>query len=146
MKRLEVTSVFQHNGIIPIKYTCDGEDVNPPFKFRNIPKSAKSLALIMEDPDAVNVWTHWLVWNIPPNSSLEEDNVPGVEGLNDFKRQGYGGPCPAKGQHRYFYKIYALDKMLDIPPASIRSKLESAMENHILSKGILIGRYARTHG
>ena len=103
MKELRITSlVFEKNGFIPVKYTCDGDDVNPPLKIEGIPEGTQSLVLIIDDPDApMGTWDHWVVWNILPVEKIEEDSVPGMEGLNDFNQHSYGGPCPPSGTHRY---------------------------------------------
>lgn len=146
MKELTVkSSAFEHNGLIPRKYTCDGEDVNPPLTIEDIPEGTKSLALIIDDPDApMGTWDHWIVWNIPPASNeIRENSVPGVEGMNDFKKHSYGGPCPPGGTHRYFFKVYALNAKLIIGANSRKKDLEKATQGHILAKGELIGRYSR---
>lgn len=146
MDELQITSpAFEVNGEIPTKYTCDGADINPPLHIEGIPKETQSLVLIMDDPDAPGgTWDHWIVWNIPPVDTIEEDSVPGTEGLNDFRRQAYGGPCPPSGTHRYFFKVYALDTTLDLPPTATKADVEQAMEGHILAQGELIGRYSRS--
>jgi len=146
MKELKVkSSVFRHNELIPRKYTCDGEDVNPPLTIEDIPEGTQSLALIIDDPDApMGTWDHWVVWNIPPSSrEIRENSVPGVEGINDFRKHSYGGPCPPGGTHRYFFKVYALDATLTLGANSRKKDLEKAMQGHILAKGELIGRYSR---
>lgn len=145
MKELRITSLaFQNNGVVPAKYTCDGDDVNPPLKIDGIPREAKSLVLIVDDPDAsMGTWVHWVVWNIPPIERIEENSVPGVEGLNDFRKHSYGGPCPPSGTHRYFFKIYALDAKLDLIANSRKEDVERAMEGHILAKGEIVGLYRR---
>lgn len=145
MKELKVTSTaFEDKGFIPKKYTCDGEDVNPPLNVEGIPEGAKSLVLIVEDPDApMGTWVHWVVWNIPPTGKIEEDSVPGVEGVNDFNKRSYGGPCPPFGTHRYFFKVYALDAELSLDPSSRKEDVERAMEGRVLAKGELVGLYRR---
>lgn len=140
---------FGHNESIPSKYTCDGDNVSPPVTFSNIPEGTKSLALIVEDPDApAGLWVHWLVWNIQPDTlEIPEDNVPaGAEqGVSSFERNDYGGPCPPDNQHRYFFKLYALDITLDLEPAATyKNDLEKAMEGHTLAKTELIGLYDRS--
>lgn len=144
-KALTVTSkAFVHKGRIPRKYTCDGEDINPPLDIGELPAEAKSLAIVVEDPDAPSgTWLHWLVWNIPVTHHIGEDEVPGDEGLNDFGRNAYGGPCPPSGTHRYFFKIYALDDLLDLPDGSSRKDVEDAMRDHIVAFGEIIGTYRR---
>ena len=110
---------FENNSKIPEKYTCDGENVNPPLKIEGVLKEAKSLVLIVDDPEAhMGTFLHWLVWNIPPETDfIEENSLPkrAVQGKNDFGKENYGGPCPPFGTHRYFFKLYALDKILDLP-------------------------------
>jgi Raf kinase inhibitor-like YbhB/YbcL family protein len=145
MEKLIITSpVFKNNEMIPRKYTCDGADVNPPLNIRGTPVEAESLVLIVDDPDApMGTWDHWIVWNIPPEERIEENRVPGVEGLNDFRRHSYGGPCPPSGTHRYFFRVYALDAMLDLKPNSRKRDVERAMGRHILAQGEIIGLYRR---
>ena len=143
--KLRVTSpVFDNNGIIPAKYTCDGEDVNPPLKIEGISEGTKSLVLIVDDPDApMGTWDHWIVWNISPTGKIIENSIPGTEGLNDFRKHSYGGPCPPSGTHRYFFKVYALDTKLDLNPNSRKRDVERAMKGHILAEGEIIGLYKR---
>ena len=145
MEELTITcSVFENKGVIPAKYTCDGEDVNPPLSVDGVPEGTESLVLIVDDPDApMGTWDHWVVWNIPPAKKIEENSVPGTEGLNDFGKHSYGGPCPPSGTHRYFFKFYALDRKLDLPSNSRKRNVEKAMEEHILAKGQIIGLYSR---
>lgn len=151
MKELKVSSAaFEHNGFIPIRYTCDGENINPPLLIENIPKEAESMVLIMDDPDApVDVFDHWIVINIPINHDktsvkIGENTVPGMQVLNSFGRHHYGGPCPPAGNpHRYFFKVYALDEELKLNLDSGKKGVEEAMEGHILAKGELIGLYKR---
>lgn len=145
LKELLITSrVFEDNKPIPEKYTCDGDDVSPPLKIGGIPEGAKSLVLIVDDPDApMGTWDHWIVWNIPVTDKIEENTVLGVEGLNDFRKHSYGGPCPPSGTHRYFFKVYALDTKLTLNPNSRKKDLENAMEGHILAKGRIVGLYSR---
>jgi Raf kinase inhibitor-like YbhB/YbcL family protein len=143
--RLEVRSVaFSNGGHIPPKYTCEGENVNPPLEISGIPGKAKSLALLVEDPDAPSgLFEHWLVWNIPPNEAISEDTLPGISGKNSFGNTGYGGPCPPSGSHRYFFKVYALDSDLEIPAGSDKQTLQKAMKDHILASGELMGHYQK---
>ncbi len=145
MKELTITSpAFENNGSIPRKYTCDGDDVNPALKVKDIPQGAQTLVLIVDDPDApMGTWDHWIVWNIPPTGTIKESSVPGIEGLNDFNKHSYGGPCPPSGTHRYFFKVYALDAELELDPNSRKEDVESAMEGHILGKGQIVGLYSR---
>jgi Raf kinase inhibitor-like YbhB/YbcL family protein len=137
--------VFENNKQIPKKYTCDGEEVNPPLTVEGIPPEAKSLALVVEDPDASRgTYEHWVVWNIPPSVEIGENSHPGVEGVNGAGAQSYDGMCPPIGTHRYFFKVYALDAKLDLKPEATRKKdLEKAMQGHILAKGELVGLYSR---
>jgi Raf kinase inhibitor-like YbhB/YbcL family protein len=140
------SSAFQHGGNIPTKFTCDESDTSPPLQITGVPSEAKSLVLIADDPDAPSgLFTHWLVWNIPPQtSSIAEGNTPkGVQGANDFGKSGYRGPCPPPGTHRYSFKIFALDRELDLRPGAKRSQVDAAMKGHVIGQGELVGRYAR---
>ena len=141
------TTAFQEGGNIPSKFTCDGADANPPLRFEGVPAEAKSLALIVDDADAPGgLFTHWLVWNIDPTTTtVEENSAPanGVQGKNDFGKSGYGGPCPPSGTHRYFFKIFALDRQLDLAAGSKRAQLDAQMRGHIMAQGELMGRYSR---
>ncbi len=141
-----ISSAFLHNSKIPQKYTCEGEDVNPPLSFLDIPKNAKSLALIVDDPDAPSkAWVHWVVYNIDPlTKDIVENSVPksGDEGMTDFGKAGYGGPCPPSGVHRYFFKLYALDTLLSFDTLD-KKTLEENMQGHIIDKAELIGLYSR---
>jgi len=138
------SSAFDNNGIIPSKYTCQGLDVSPPFEIENIPEGAKSFVLVIDDPDAPGkTWDHWVMWNIPLVKEIEEDHVPGVQGLNDFGQHKYGGPCPPSGKHRYMFKLYALDVMLDISEDSKKIDVEKAMEDHILDQALLVGLFEK---
>lgn len=136
---------FDNEANIPERYSCDGENINPTIVINNIPEDTVSLLLIMDDPDAPSgTFTHWVVWNIDPAvSSINEDSVPGVEGMNSAGITSYVGPCPPSGTHRYFFKLYALDSELAIPPGSERDIVVEAMEGHIIASGELMGRYAR---
>jgi len=138
---------FENNQPIPSKYTCDGEDINPPLKISDVPENAKSLVLIVDDPDApFGAFTHWIVWNIDPKTSfIEENSVPdgAIVGVNDFGKNSYGGPCPPSGTHHYHFKLYALDSTLNLDKNSKKKDLEKAMENHILEKAEIIGIYKR---
>lgn len=144
---MKLTSpVFEHNGVIPEQYTCDDQDINPPLAIENVPAEAVSLALIVYDPDAPGgAWDHWIVWNIPPDTTeIAEDSVPGVQGRNGWSRADYGGPCPPRGTHRYFFKLCALDKKLDLKPGAGKAAVEKAMHGHVLARAELIGRYERS--
>jgi len=150
MPEIKVSSkAFIHEGMIPARYTCDGEDISPEIMWKNIPEKAKSLALICDDPDAPSkTWIHWVVYNIPAcDTCLPADIKPQYEGFiqgeNDWQRIGYGGPCPPGGVHRYFFKLYALDCELDLKKGATKSELLKAMEGHILAQGELMGKYQR---
>jgi hypothetical protein len=147
---------FKNGGLIPSKFTCDGENINPELRISNVPKEAKSLVLIMDDPDIpeiaktsyrIDVWEHWTVFNIPPETALirEGENPRGFVGKNTRGKNAYGGPCPPDKAHRYFFKIYALNKMLEIPADSNKAVVEEAMREHIIDSGELIGLYERVH-
>lgn len=139
------SSAFESNGTIPKKYTCNGKNINPPLEFQGIPEEAESLVLILDDPDApMKTFTHWIVWNIGPVAKIEEDSIPGIEGMNDFRKIGYGGPCPPSGTHRYFFRIYALDKQLELKEGASRKELESEMIGHIIAEGELMGKCSKT--
>lgn len=146
------SSAFEDGGMIPPKYTCDGEDISPPLQWEGVPEATQSIALISDDPDApVGTWVHWVIFGLPAETTELPENVPPDENLtsgakqgkSDFGRIGYGGPCPPSGTHRYFFKIYALDAELDLPPGATKSQLLQAMEGHILAEGQLIGKYQR---
>lgn len=135
---------------IPSKFTCDGEDINPLIEIGNVPEGTKSLALVLDDPDATTggIWDHWVVWNIDPRTQyIHENSIPGgaVEGTTSFGKREYGGPCPPKGDkaHRYRFKVYALDTLLNLDPTAGRVELEKAMENHIIAKAQLTALYQR---
>ncbi len=142
-----ISSAFQHNQSIPSKYTCDGENVNPPLSFSDIPENAKSLVLIVDDPDApTGTFVHWTVFNISPSvQNVNEHSVPqgGVEGMTDFGKPGYGGACPPTGTHRYFFKLYALDAILNLSSTADKKAIEQAMQGRILASAELIGLYKR---
>jgi len=147
---MKITSdEFNNCDYIPAQYTCDGENVNPPLEFHDIPDSAVSLALIMDDPDAPNGdFVHWLAWDMPPETKeIDSDNpfpLACVCGVTSFGKMGYGGPCPPRGEeHRYFFKLYALDTMLDRFCSAKKPDLERAMEGHIIKKAELVGLYKR---
>lgn len=141
------TAAFEHNGNIPSKYTCDGKNVNPPLRFEGVPKEAKSLALIMDDPDApMGTFVHWVLWDIDPKAEgINENSVPhgASSGINDFRRHEWGGPCPPSGTHRYFFKLYALDSMIRLPEGAKKADLEKAMKGHIVAQSEIIGLYKR---
>jgi Raf kinase inhibitor-like YbhB/YbcL family protein len=148
MATLKIFSpAFAHNEFIPSKYTCDGANVSPPLAIENIPTETKSLALIVDDPDAPDgTWVHWVVWNLAPTTKeFKENGVPAgaSQGMTDFRKQKYGGPCPPSGVHRYFFKLYALDALLTLGPTVDKAALERAMTGHILAQTELIGLYTR---
>ena len=150
-----ISPAFNHQGMIPAKYTCDGSDVSPPLNWSEIPTNTKSLALIVDDPDAPDpaaprmTWVHWILYDIPPAAHGLMEGAsgrlpPGIrEGINDFRRTRYGGPCPPIGKHRYFFKLYALDKMLGALPNASKGTVEKAMQGHILMKAELVGLYQK---
>ena len=150
---IEITSqAFEEETMIPEKYTCDGIDVSPPLTWTSIPEGTKTLALICDDPDApMGTWVHWVLFNLPASINELPESVPTDEelkngakqGRNDFRRIGYGGPCPPGGTHRYYFKLYALDEELDLKTGVVKEELLKAMEGHILGKGQLMGRYKR---
>ncbi len=145
---LRVTSpAFENNKTIPSKYGCDGSNVNPPVKIENIPPEAKSLALVLDDKDAPRgTYVHWVLWNIDPSvRDIEENSVPegAIQGMNDFRKNHYGGPCPPTRPHRYALIIYALDARLNLGPKSGKAELEKAIKGHIIAQGQLIGVYKR---
>jgi len=138
------SEAFEDGADIPSKYTCQGEDINPPLSIEDLPEGTVSLALIMDDPDApVGTWDHWIVWNIRPNKTIAEGSIPGTQGQNDFIQSKYGGPCPPTGMHRYFFKFFALDTFLELKEGSKREALEKVMEGHILGQAELMGKYKR---
>ncbi len=148
MAELKIASpAFVHNGYIPARYTCDGNDINPPLEISGVPAEARSLALIVDDPDApIGMWVHWVAWNIDPATrEIAEDAVPrnAVQGKNDSKRNSYGGPCPPSGVHRYFFKLYALDSKLNLGAGTTKKELEKVMQGHILANSEMIGLYKR---
>ena len=147
MKKLSVTSpAFENNKPIPMKYTCDGANVNPPLAIEGLPEETQSLVLIVDDPDApTDTFNHWVVWTIPPTfGRIEENTVPGTEGLSTSRKQAYGGPCPPYGTlHRYFFKVYALDTWLDLKSNSTKRDVEKAIEGQVLAEGELMGVYSR---
>ena len=145
--RMKITSsAFQEGGNIPSKFTCDGSDSSPPLQIAGIPSGAKSLALVVDDPDAPSgLFTHWVVWNISPQTNaIAEGSAPkGVQGTNDFGKSGYGGPCPPSGTHRYYFRIFALDRELNLPSGTKRNQLDAAVKRHVVAQGELMGRYAK---
>ena len=154
---LTLTSpAFFHGQAIPLEHTCDGQDISPPLAWEGLPPGTKSLALIVDDPDAPDpaapkmTWVHWILYNLPPTATslpqgVGEGNLPAGtrEGLNDWKRAGYGGPCPPIGRHRYFHKLYALDVTLPDLGVPTKATLEKAMTGHVLANAELVGTYER---
>ncbi len=152
---LSVTTSFKNGGEIPKKYTCDGMNINPPLVIGGVSEKAKSLVIIADDPDApMGTFTHWIAWNIPvtdripegvPKAGAVNKPVRMVQGINDFGKIGYDGPCPPRGEkHRYFFRIYALDTMLDLEPGAGRKELELAMKGHVIQYGEIMGIYRRS--
>ena len=150
------SAAFQHNGAIPARHTCDGKNVSPSLSWRNVPENAKSLVLIIDDPDAPDpdapkmTWVHWVLYNIPPDThGLHEgvgaDALPHgtLQGKNDWHETGYGGPCPPAGNHRYFHKLVALDAVLPDLKSPTKAVLEIAMKGHVIGRTELVGRYQR---
>jgi Raf kinase inhibitor-like YbhB/YbcL family protein len=144
-KNLKITSsAFKDNELIPARYTCDGDDVNPPLTIYQIPEETKSLAIIMDDPDAPKeVWVHWVMWNIPVTHQIRENEKKGLQGLNNSGKHQYNGPCPPSGIHRYFFKVYALNCLLDLSVNTTKHDLEKAMSDNIIGFGELTGLYKR---
>jgi Raf kinase inhibitor-like YbhB/YbcL family protein len=150
---LQITSsAFSEGGMIPRPYTCDAKDVSPDLTWTGIPEGTQTLVLICDDPDApMGTWVHWVLFNIPPGESGLPAEISADatlsngarHGTNDFRRLGYGGPCPPGGTHRYFFKLYALDTDLDLESGATKAQVEAAMEGHILAEGQLMGKYKR---
>ncbi|ABW02744.1 YbhB/YbcL family Raf kinase inhibitor-like protein [Caldivirga maquilingensis] len=145
---------FRNEDTIPVKYTCDGDDVSPALRWFDPPPNVKGFVLIMEDPDApMGTFTHWILYNIPPSLSELPENIPkrpevqgiGMQGVNDFGRIGYGGPCPPKTHppHRYYFRLYALDSMLNLKPGAGLSEVKRAMNGHVIAEAYVMGRYGR---
>jgi Raf kinase inhibitor-like YbhB/YbcL family protein len=139
--------VFVNLGMIPKLYSCQGQNINPPLEFSDIPEGAESLVLIMDDPDApMGTWDHWILFNIPPTvTSIAQDSIPemATQGLNSWPKNSYGGPCPPQGTHRYFFKLYALDRLLELDDTATKKDVEAAMNGHIIEKTQLIGLYRK---
>lgn len=147
-----LSSAFDEGAMIPDKFTCDDIDISPPLKWSSVPDGTKTFAIICDDPDApMGTWVHWVIFNLPGNIKELSENVPPLkvlengakQGKNDFRKIGYGGPCPPGGTHRYYFKIYALDEELDVDSGIIKKELLKAMGGHILAEGQLMGRYKR---
>lgn len=146
------SSQFDSGGSIPLQYTCDGENLSPPLEFGAIPESAKSLALIVDDPDApAGIWVHWVLYNLPAGVHSLPEGIPprasldngAKQGINDFRKSGYGGPCPPGGTHRYNFRLFALDRMLDAPAGLTKKELLKTIQGHVLEEAVLMGRYTR---
>ncbi len=146
------SDAFTNGGAIPSMYTCDGQDISPSLQWENIPQGAITLALISDDPDApVGTWVHWVIFNIPAGARELPRDIPprkvladgSIQGLNDFGKIGYGGPCPPGGTHRYFFKLYALDCRLDLSPVATKKMVVDAMDGHVIDRGELMGTYTR---
>jgi Raf kinase inhibitor-like YbhB/YbcL family protein len=150
------STAFEHLGAIPAKYTCEGEDVSPPLQWQGVPPQAKSLVLIVDDPDAPDpqapkmTYVHWVLYNLPPDSNglpeaVHAQKLPKgtLEGQNDWKRTGYGGPCPPIGRHRYFFKLYALDVVLENMERPTKADLEAAIKGHVIAQSEIIGTYQK---
>ena len=147
-----ISTAFQEGGMIPKQYTCDDQNISPPLEWDSVPANAKTLALIADDPDAPGkTWVHWVVFDMPATTKSLPENVPaqetiaggGKQGTTDFRRIGYGGPCPPGGTHRYYFKVYALDKELGLDNKTTKDQLLKAMEGHTLAQGQLMGKYKR---
>lgn len=150
---IQITSpAFKNQEMIPAKYTCDGQNISPPLEFTNIPEDTRTLALIVEDPDApMGTFTHWITYNMPPDIAELPEALPDDEtlmdgarqGINDFDRIGYGGPCPPKGTHRYYFRIYALNAVIDSTSMVNKQDIWEKMQGHIITAGELMGKYKR---
>lgn len=145
---MTIESVFKNGEKITAKYTCDGENINMPLRFIDVPENAKSLVLIFDDPDSpTGTWTHWTMWNIDPKlTEIKENSAPenSVLGKTTFGEIGYGGPCPGSGEHRYVFKLFALDAKLSLKEGAEISQLEQAMQGHVIEKTELMGKYSRS--
>lgn len=152
-RKMRITSsAFTDGNMIPAKYTCDGQDISPPLEWKDVPAGTKSFVLISDDPDApMGTWVHWVAYNIPPDVAKLDENVKrekefknGMrQGSNDWPKIGYGGPCPPSGTHRYYFKLYAIDTMLDIKPGATKTQILDTMKGHVLSEAQIMGRYHR---
>lgn len=157
MSLLLKSPVFDEGGVIPLKYTCEGDDVAPPLEWKNVPENTESFVLIVDDPDAPDpeaprmTWVHWVVYNLPPDvrglpEGANTHKLPAGagQGLNDWQKVGYGGPCPPIGRHRYFFKLYALDAVLENLNSPNKAEVETAMQGHIIAQAELVGTYKKT--
>jgi Raf kinase inhibitor-like YbhB/YbcL family protein len=145
MNNLKILSpVFTDHGPMPVKYSCKGENINPPLHVRDMPEDTISLAIIVEDPDAPSgVFDHWVVWNIPPMNEIPEKLALGVSGNNSRGKPGYTGPCPPSGTHRYAFKVYALDALLNLPAGTGKKNLLETMREHIIAGGEVVGIFSK---
>jgi len=135
---------FTQGGLIPKEFTCEGRGVSPELLIHDIPREAKTLAVIVEDPDAQGrTFDHWVVWNIPPSRRITENAVPGLEGKNGKGEIGYTGPCPPQDTHRYFFKVYAVDTLLDLKEGATKEQLVEALHDHVVAYGELVGTYKK---
>jgi hypothetical protein len=147
-----ISSAFENGASIPSVYTCDGEDINPPLEIKNVPEGTKSLVLIMDDPDVPSfvrqdqMWVHWVIYDMPAETKVLKENTtpPGIQGNGTEDKPHYHGPCPPDREHRYFFKLYALNSLLKLKPGATKDQVEAAMEGQILEKTELMGRYVRT--
>ncbi len=146
------STAFSNGGMIPSQYTCDGANISPPLQWSGLPPNTKTVALIVDDPDApARTWVHWVIYDLPANTTQLSENIKPQEkladgakqGTNDFKKIGYGGPCPPSGVHRYFFKLYALDIETSLKPGATKDELLKTIENHVVAQGELIGKYKR---
>lgn len=146
---LLTSPAFDPGAPIPDAYTCDGSNISPELRIQDVPAGTKSLALIVDDPDAPKVWVHWVLYDLPPNTTRVPEHVRpsravpggGIQGTNDFPAVGYGGPCPPRGTHRYFFKLYALDRKLGLAPGATKEQVLKAMQGHVLGSAELMGTY-----
>ena len=147
-----ISAAFQEGGMIPRQYTCDGQNISPPLAWDFLPSNAETLALIVDDPDARGrTWVHWVLFDLPTSAKNLAENVApqetiaggGKQGTNDFLKVGYGGPCPPSGTHRYYFRVYALDKELRLDSKTTKDQLTKAMAGHVLAQGELMARYGR---
>jgi Raf kinase inhibitor-like YbhB/YbcL family protein len=142
---LTITSPdFENEGKLPEKFSCDGEGVNPTLQIQGLPDGTKSLVLIVEDPDVpLATFNHWLVWNIPPQDVISENTTPGIQGNNSMGKNSYSSPCPPAGMHRYFFKVYALNSMLELDGDANKKEVEQAMNGHVIAQGEIMGWYRK---
>ncbi len=143
---MKIKSVFENNEKIPEKYTCQGQDINPPLFFEDIPENTVSLVMIMDDPDApMGTWDHWILFNMPVIGKINENSTPENTkiGKNSWEKTEYGGPCPPYGTHRYFFKLYALDTNLNLENGASKKQIEEAMQGHVIARAELIGLYEK---